>query len=202
MKMLKLFFIPVSFLLTIIIGYSCSCSSCGNDETTVVPSEVLKKANDFIISKTGEEFFNKYITPDFAKTKYNPPYYEMAYRFYMPEKDYVVGTIQFITDSTGKVLKDKDIVGIPNYKQNPEECNFTVDKDSAIKIAKENGLKEGIKDWDVGFIWNPKRQIYVWHVLSTLWESEGEFGYKGKGQEAIISPVTGEVFEIHDWIVN
>ena len=202
MKTFKLIIIPIGLLVTLLIGYSCHCSSCANGEVTEVPSAVLNKANEFIISKTGEEFFNKYITPDFARTKYNPPYYEMAYRFYMPEKDYVVGEIKFITDSTGNVLKDKDIIGIPNYKQKPYECNFTVDKDSAIKIAKENGLKEGIKAWDVGFIWNPKRQIYVWHVLSTLHEQKGDFGFRGNGQEAIISPVTGEVLEMHDWHVN
>ena len=202
MKILKLVVITLSLLVTLLIGYSCSCSSCSKEEQSVVPEEVLSKANNFIISKTGQEFFNKYITPDFAKTRYNPPYYEMAYRFYMPEKDYVVATIKFITDSTGNVLKDKDIIGIPDYLQNPDECNFTVDRDSAIKIAKENGLKEGIKDWDVGFIWNPQRQIYVWHVLSTLHEMKGDIGYRGNGQELIISPVTGEVLDMHDWKVN
>ena len=202
MKIFKLIFIPLSFLITLLIGYSCSCSSCSKEDQSVVPEEVFNKANSFIISKTGQEFFNKYITPDFAKTRYNPPYYEMAYRFYMPEKDYVVATIKFITDSTGNVLKDKDIIGIPDYLQNPDECNFIVDRDSAIKIARENGLKEGIKDWEVGFIWNPQRQIYVWHVLSTLNEMKGDIGYRGNGQEAIISPVSGEVFEMHDWKVN
>ncbi len=202
MKIFKLIFIPLSFLITLLIGYSCSCSSCSKEDQFVVPEEVLNKANSFIISKTGQEFFNKYITPDFAKTRYNPPYYEMAYRFYMPEKDYVVATIKFITDSTGNVLKDKDIIGIPDYLQNPDECNFTVDRDSVIKIARENGLKEGIKDWDVGFIWNPQRQIYVWHVLSTLNEMKGDIGYRGNGQEVIISPVTGEVLDMHDWKVN
>ncbi len=202
MKIFKLIFIPLSFLFTLIIGYSCSCSSCSKEDQAVVPEEVLNKANNFIISKTGQEFFNKYITPDFAKTRYNPPYYEMAYHFYMPEKDYVAATIKFITDSTGNVLKDKDIIGIPDYKLNPDECNYTVDRDSAIKIARENGLKEGIKDWDVGFIWNPQRKIYVWHVLSTLNEMKGDIGYRGNGQEVIISPVTGEVLEMHDWKVN
>ena len=202
MKTLKLIFIPLSIFLMIIIGYSCSCSSCSKEELTEVPEVVLNKANDFIISKTGKEFFNKYITPDFARTKYTPPYYEMEYRFYMPEKNYVLGKIKFSVDTTGNVVENREVIGIPNYKHNLEECNFTVDRDSAIKIAGANGLKEGIKDWDVGFIWNPQRQIYVWHVLSTLHEMKGDFGYRGNGQEAIISPVTGEVLEMHDWKVN
>lgn len=202
MKTFKLIFISVSFIFTLLIGYSCSCSSCSKDEQSEVPEEVLNKANDFIISKTGKEFFNKYITPDFTRTKKTPPYYEMAYRFYMPDKEYVVGSIKFTVDSLGNVLENRDVIGIPNYRKNPSECNFTVDKDSAIQIAKENGLKEGIKDWDVGFIWNPQRQIYVWHVLSTLHEMKGDIGYRGNGQEAIISPVTGEVLEMHDWKVN
>jgi hypothetical protein len=202
MKIFKLIFIPIGFLLTLIIGYSCSCSSCSKEEQADVPLNVLNKANEFIITKTGEEFFNKYITPDFSRTKYIPPYYEMEYRFYMPEKDYVLGKIKFTVDTTGNVIETREVTGIPNNKKKPYECNFTVNKDSAIQIAKENGLKKGIKDWDVGFIWNPQRQIYVWHVLSTLHEMKGDIGYRGNGQEAIISPVTGEVLEMHDWKIN
>ncbi len=202
MKIFKLIFITVSLLLTLIVGYSCSCSSCSRNEQVEVPNDILNKANDFIMSKTGKEFFSKYITPDFARTHHTPPYYEMEYRFYMPEKDYVVGKIKFTVDSLGNVVENRDIIGIPNYKKKPFECDFTVNKDSAIQIAKGNGLKEGIKDWDVGFIWNPQRQIYVWHVLSTLHEMKGDIGYRGSGQEAIISPVTGEVLEMHDWKIN
>lgn len=202
MKKITMLLIAGLIITTGIINISCSCSSCSKQEQASVPLDVLNKSNEFIIGKTGEEFFNKYITPDFVRTKYTPPYYEMAYRFFMPEKDYVVATIKFTVDSAGNVLKDREIIGIPDCKNNPSDCNFNIDKENAIQIARESGLKAGIKDWDVGFIWNPQLQKYVWHVLSTLQESEGELGYRGSGQEAIINPVTGELIEIHDWHVR
>ena len=49
---------------------SCKCLSCGNGEEAEVPIQVLAKADSFIISTTGKEFFGKYITADFFRTKH------------------------------------------------------------------------------------------------------------------------------------
>ena len=188
-----------------IVGWlisSCSCSSCSKDNEAKVPLNVLHNANKYVISKTGEEFFNKYITPDFARTKYVPPYYEMAYQLFVPEKPYVASTIRFTVDSLGLVVKKRDILGIPNCAIHPTQCDWKVDKETAILIAEKYGFEKGVKDWDVGFIWNPERQIYVWHVLSTIRQFEGDFGYRANGKEMIIDPVSGDVLAIHDWKIN
>jgi hypothetical protein len=63
---------------------------------------VLKKADQFIISKTGDDFFKKYITVDFSQSKHIEPNYLMVYKFYMPEKPFVDELIRFTVDSTGK----------------------------------------------------------------------------------------------------
>jgi len=189
-------------ILTGIVIYSCSCSSCEKQEEAVVPVDVLKKANAYVASITGDEFFQKYITPNFNKTKHNPPYYEMAYTLYMPEKPYVNTTIKFFVDSVGSVMENLDITGIPRCKNRPSECDWKIDRDAAVKIAEQYGLEKGIKDWQVGFIWNPERGIYVWHILSTLKEMEGEFGYRGSGKEMIIDPVNGDVLEYNDWNIR
>lgn len=195
----------VSVLTTIIaiaLLTSCKCLSCSKDEEAEVPLEVLAKADSFIISTTGKDFFDKYITADFFKTKHTPPYYEMAYKLFIPDKPYVNAIIKFTVDSVGNVMKNRDIVGIPKCRYFPEECNFKIDEQTAKLIAGEKGLKEGIKEWDAGFLWDFKREKYVWNILSTLNEFGGEDNYKATGQEMIIDPTSGEVLALNDWRVN
>lgn len=202
MNAVKLLTLITSGFVICLIVYSCSCSSCAKNEEVTVPLDILKKANDFVISKTGEEFYSKYISPDFTRTKHTPPYYEMYYRMYMPEKPYVNTKIYFTMDSTGNVVEKNDILGIPECVKTPSQCEWEIDKSRAVEIAKKNNLEAGIKDWQVGFIWNPERKIYVWHILSTIREFQGEFGYRGNGKEMIIDPVTGELLAVNDWHIR
>ena len=194
-----LFMVIILATLTIT---SCSCLSCEKQEEAEVPLNILEKSNNFIISKTGKDFFDKNITADFFRTKHTPPYYEMVYKLFMPDKPYVNALIKFTVDSVGNVVEKRDIVGIPRCRYFPEECNFNIDEATARSIASNNGLQEGIKSWKVGFLWNFDRERYVWHILSTLEEMEGEFGYRGSGKEMIIDPVNGDVLAINDWRVN
>lgn len=181
---------------------SCKCRACDDQEQASVPIEVLAKADSFITVSTSKEFFDKYITVDFYRTKHTPPYYEMAYKFFMPEKPYADATIKFTVDSIGNVMKNRDIVGIPRCKNFPEECDFNIDEQTARQIAAEMELKEGIKEWDAAFMWDFKLQRYVWRILSTIREYSVEDVYRAAGQEMIIDPNTGEVLALNDWIVN
>jgi hypothetical protein len=63
-------------------------------------------------------------------------------------------------------------------------------------------LKEGIREWEAGFLWDFKLQRYVWKILSTLNEFGEEDNYKATGQEMVIDPTTGEVIALNDWRVN
>jgi len=126
----------------------------------------------------------------------------MAYKLFMPEKQYVNATIKFTVDSVGNVIKNRDIVGIPRCKDYPYECDFNIDEETARLIATKMGLKEGIKEWDAGFLWDFKFQRYVWKILSTLTElGEGDH-YKATGQEIIIDPNTGEMLALNNWRIN
>jgi len=194
--------LSVFIILLVSLLTACKCRACDDQEKGTVPIEVLAKADSFIVTSTGREFFNQYIKPDFARTRYTPPYYEMAYRFFMPEKPYVDALIKFTVDSVGNVLKNRDIVGIPRCLNFPEECDFNIDEQSARQIAVEMELKDGIKEWDAGFMWDFKLQKYVWRILSTLTELGSDENYKATGQEMIIDPVTGEVLALNDWRVN
>jgi len=188
-------------LITIVILSStgCSCASCEANEQAEVPFDILAKADSFIVSKTGKEFFDKYITVDFYHTKHSPPYYEMEYQMYIPEAPYANAQIKFTIDSIGNVMMNRDIVGIPKCRYFPQECNFIIDEQQAKQIATEYGLEEGIKEWKTGFLWDYKRERYVWKILTTLSEIKGETVYKAKGKEIIIDPANGEVLALNDW---
>lgn len=189
-------------LISIAVLYSCKCRACEDEEQGTVPLEVLTKADSFIVASTGKEFFEKFITADFARTRHTPPYYEMAYKFFVPEKPYVDAIIKFTVDSVGNVIKNRDIVGVPRCKNFPEQCNFNIDEPTARQIAGEMGLKEGVREWDAGFLWDFKLRRYVWRILSTLKEFGGEENYKATGQEMVIDPNTGEVLSLNDWRIN
>ncbi|MBZ0200470.1 MAG: hypothetical protein K8H86_11425 [Ignavibacteriaceae bacterium] len=184
------------------ISFSCTCSSCSQQEEIDVPVELLKKANDFIISKTGKEIFDSYVSPDFVLTKKTGSTYEMAYRFMMPEKPFVDELIHFTVDSTGRVIKEREVFGIPECLSNPSLCVFNIDEEKARSIAKELGLEQGVIDWKVGFLWDETLKQYVWHVLNTLYESEGSNGYIGNGKEIVIDPNTGLVLKENDWKIR
>lgn len=202
MKSIKKFLSLLSFTVIGFYLISCSCSNCQKQEEAVIPLHILKKANAFIVSKTGEEFFSAYISPDFTRTKHTTPYYEMVYHLYMPEKPYVNSRITFTIDSLGAIIRNRDIIGIPNCADFPTQCNWQIDKEGAVAIAEKYGLEKGIKDWQVGFIWNPERQIYVWHIISTIREMEGEYGYRASGKELIIDPVNGNTLALNDWHIR
>jgi hypothetical protein len=191
-----------SILICISLLTSCKCRACEDQEQGSVPLEVLTRADSFIIASTSRKYFDQYIKPDFSRTKYTPPYYEMAYKFFMPEKPYVDAIIKFTVDSVGNVLKNRDIVGIPRCLNFPEECDFNIDEQAARQIATNMGLKAGVKEWDAGFMWDFKYNRYVWRILSTLTELGNEENYKASGQEMLINPNTGEVLALNDWRIN
>ncbi|HSD62196.1 MAG TPA: PepSY domain-containing protein [Ignavibacteriaceae bacterium] len=171
------------------------------ESQSVVPGDVLKKSNQFIISKVGQEYFDKYIKPDFQETKKLRSQYQMVYNFRIPDKPYVDSKIKFTVDSTGRITDEKNTTGLPDCLSNPEKCEFNIDKEQAVSIAEENNLPKGIKDWKIEFKWEPEKNQYVWSILTTQSESQGSFGFRGSGEIMLIDPNTGEVISQKPWHV-
>lgn len=180
----------------------CNCVPCSENEEAKIPLEVLKKTDQFIISKTGDDFFKKYITADFVQSKHITPNYLMVYKFYMPEKSFVDELIRFTVDSSGKVLTQYEVVGIPDCNTNPMDCDFVVDEKIAKQIATENSLPKGIKDWKVDFIWEAKYSKYVWKIISTNKETILQDHNRAEGEMIIINPSNASVIEKESWRVN
>lgn len=194
-------------IVIIIVSFSvlingCHCVPCSEKNEPQIPLEILQGADQFIISKTGDEFFKKYIIADLSQSKHISPNYLMVYKFYMPEKSFVDELIRFTVDSTGKVLTQYEVVGIPDCTANPMDCDFVVDEKIAKQIATDNGFPKGIKEWKIDFIWEAKYNKYVWHLFSTLKESQGDFGYRANGEQIVIDPNYASVIYQDSWKIN
>jgi hypothetical protein len=197
----------VDFLIILLISFflfysGCSCKTCGADEESQISLNILKKADQFIISKTGDEFFKKYITADFIQSKHISPNYLMVYKFYMPEKTFVDELIRFTVDSTGKVLRQYEVVGIPDCNVNTMDCDFVVDEKIAKQIAIESGLAKGIEEWKADFVWDSKYNKYVWEILSTIKENKSEDYYRAEGEKIIMDANNSSVLSKDSWKIN
>ncbi len=201
----KTFFFDVfAFLLfAFFLFYAgCSCKPCQEQDESQIPLSILKKSDQFIVSKTGDEFFKKYITIDFNQSKHIESNYLMVYKFYMPEKLFVDELIRFTADSTGKVLNQYEVVGIPDCNANQYDCDFVVDENTARQIATEYGLPKGIKDWKVDFVWEAKYNKYVWNLFSTLKENKSADNYRAEGEQIVIDPNNASVIYQNRWKIN
>jgi hypothetical protein len=194
-------------IVIIILSFSvfmngCHCVPCSEKEETQIPLDILKKTDQFIISKTGDDFFKKYITVDFSQSKHIPPNYLMVYKFYMPQKSFVDEVIRFNVDSVGNVLKQYEVVGIPDCNASLMDCDFVVDEKIAKQIATENSLSKGIKDWKVDFVWNSKYNKYVWEIIATTKESKNEYNTRAEGEKIIIDANNSSVLSKDSWKIN
>jgi len=189
-------------LFIVVALNSCSCKPCQQKEETQIPLNVLQKADQFITSKTGSDFFKKYVTIDFSQSKHINPNYLLVYKFYMPEKSFIDEPIRFTTDSLGNVLKEFEVVGIPDCNSSPADCDFIVDEKTAKQIATQNNLSKGIIDWKTDFVWNTKHNKYVWEIISTSKENKNEEYYRAEGEKIIIDATNAEVLSKDNWKIN
>jgi hypothetical protein len=200
MKYLQKFFFLSLFFAACFLINACSTGKYGSMSQANVPDKIIEESNKFIISKTGEEFFDKNISFNENKTVKLDNGYKMVYDFMIPGKEYVNEEISFMIDSLGNILKEEGIKGIPDCINN--NCDFSIDESDAKQIALKNNFEKGIKDWKTDFVWNEEHGKYAWAIQSTTFEDEGAQGYRGGGEVIFIDASTGEVLGTKGWRVN
>lgn len=193
-------FITILFS-SLLFAACCTCSNVSKDAENISESS-RKKSDEFIISKTGKEFFNQYIKPDYRKITKIKNGYLMVYSFSIPDKEGIEGEIRFLIDSLGIIQKDNEIVGIPNCLSNSKNCNFTINRDEAISIARQKGFEKGIKDWGIDFTWDTKLEKYFWQIRTTLSETKGTEFNRSSGKTMLIDPESGSIIKTDEWRVN
>jgi hypothetical protein len=186
---------------SLIFAACCTCGNVNKDEADI-PGRLQKKADEFVISKTGKEFFIQYIKINYNKITKIENGYLMVYNFSIPEKEGVEGEVRFSIDTLGNIKKDREIVGIPACLSNSENCNFKISKGEAIDIAKQKGFEKGIKDWDINFIWDPEYEKYTWQIRTTLSETKGAEFNRGSGKVMFVDPNNGSIIKVKYWRIN
>lgn len=179
-------------------------------QNTVIPDFIIAKSDAFIISKVGATYFADYFKYDSSNSKYYPPdsfcidhpsdcmsfaqhpYYLMVYTFRIPEKPWIDELVDFVVDSEGNIITEREPYGIPECLSNPSCCTFTIDQSMAENIAKQYGLEQGIKPWDVSFNWYGRTiNNYVWGITSYLTDMSG--------YSLLIDANSGKVLQKLDW---
>jgi len=164
-----------------------------------IPDSLFVKGDLYIQSKTGQVFFDNYIFRNYQESQRISDFYELRYALADPEKDYVFGKILFYVDSTGNHLEKYETVGIPNCLKVPLSCQFNLTKEDAIVVAQRENLKEGIRPWDITFRWDAELDMYIWHIITTLYELKNENMHKANGEEMMIAPANGEILKHREW---
>jgi len=203
-----------SLILTItllsLIWQGCSCPVCEITDNrypktfklTGVPEQLKPKVDSYIAGKTGETFFTNYIQLNETASYFDSVKYFWVYDIVIPEKEYVRGKIELFTDAKGNIDPLMEVNGIPDCEANPAGCSFDITPQKAFVLATKEGLKPGINEWKLKFIWSPKFNRYVWQIISTLEESQGSQGFRGSGQELLLDASTGAKLELSEWKVR
>jgi hypothetical protein len=166
---------------------------------SIVPENVKKNADRYIVSKVGADFFEQYIFFNPERCKQIKPNYLVYYKLVMPQHDYVNEDIYFTVDFTGDVVNYYEIVGIPDCSEDPSLCDFKLTETEARKIAIEKELPLGVRQWDMSFRWSGELNRYIWHIISTVSESGSDQNYKASGVEMMISPADGSILKHREW---
>lgn len=195
-----LFFAVAAFVLLL----SCECKTCLQQTgfRISVPDSIFEKADDFVISKVGKSFFSENFFRDFIHSKKTEDGYYIRYNYNRLDYEFVDEPAFFQTDSAGAVYLDREIAGIPNCLDSPEQCDYNVNKLEAIEIAEADKLPTGVRDWDVSFRWEGSLDKYIWHVITTISETGSGDNYKAEGEEMMIDPVDGTVLKRRKWTIE
>ena len=185
-------------------------SSSVSEPSAPIPANIIEESEQIVVSKVGKEFFNKYYSLDKSNSKYSPadelciedpescveylqkPYYNIAYSFKIPGKSFINEQVSVLLDENGSAINGYETAGIPNCVKDSIECEFPIDKEKAIAIAKNAGLEKNVNDWEIAFHWRYKDpETYVWNIKNTLTENSGQL--------ILIDANTGTIISNSGW---
>ena len=120
-------------------------------------------------------------------------FYSTVYRFTTPGKPWINEPINLLFDSHSNLIAIQP-EGVFDNLSHPDSCTFSIPPDSAIAIAKQDGLERGIKSWQLSFGWGgPEFREFTWAVSNTIDLMHGNV--------RILDPNNGKVLARSVWMV-
>jgi hypothetical protein len=190
----------------------------GSAEAVVqsVPPEIMKKAEQFVISKVGVEFFQEHMSlhgSDLERarpasgTSYDEGTteeldgvvvgYRFSYDIQVADRPIPAGHVWFKTDLDGNA-DPETVHGLPDCVSCPEECEFPMDEGAAREVAILAGLDPGLREWRVSLLWHGGFRTYVWNVMNVTNESPD----LEEGKSVLIDANDGGVLSVCEYYAN
>jgi hypothetical protein len=200
-------------LAFVIFSLSPAARSAESGSPYPIPDSVVASADEYVISKVGEAFFECCLTWSPALSSFEPldphnvgrwnlpdwsrwPRYVIIYRMRVPGKPFVDELVVVNIGKDGRWFEDESSdEGLPGCVSDPAECEFPIDAADAFEIALEAGLQAGTQPWESDFRWSGlPMQTYVWEVRNELAPLRGEY--------ALIDANDGTVLGMGEWSVE
>lgn len=147
------------------------------DVYRVLPDSIVMKAAQFIISRIGQDRFDRYISfrfgifyqadqwcldhPGGCSAFLSAPNYLMVYQWSMPELTPTPIGAEFALDADGNVVPDRSVDGFPDCMNEPGECMFLSEAE-ARQIAVQAGFRTDVP-WRLSMNWHQKYG-FIWVV--------------------------------------
>jgi hypothetical protein len=185
-----------------------------------IPAFIIEKGMELIASRLGEEFCQQNIRFDPLRSQAHPglpgfrpdfalrhpdlaqePRYRLIFDLLVRRQPWARSEIEFFLDTRGDLLPDTKVVGLPDCRSNPARCQFPIDRQRAMDLAKAAGLEPGLRPWEVSFEWlqgdttDAMSGVYAWTVTNTMFASELE----DRGQVIIIDASSGLILQNAWW---
>jgi len=184
--------------------------------TTEHADAIREKADQAIIDRVGRAFFEMHYAFDLVNSHYEGSdpgcdpnvsgceqqlpvgNYMMVYKFQAPGKNTYSPLVGFTLKVRQDKIKATDFIGIPDCITDSSECEFLIDDQSAIEIAREAGLEKGLDEWGIDYYWRVvDPETYVWAISNTI--SANQSTGQSKGQTVVIDANSGNVIEVQNW---
>jgi hypothetical protein len=178
-----------------------------------IPSYVVQSADSILRERVGQRYFDKHFTLERESCHYRSyraeslvfspeefkgvePYWGVVYRYRVPGKSFIHELVQVSVTLAGRLHPWDNDLAVGDCAHNPLECEFPIDERGASRIARDAGLKQGIKPWETGFTWN-RSHGFIWGVRNTL--SVRADSCSSEGQVFLIDANTGDLIAEHHW---
>ena len=163
-----------------------------------IPEHITVYSSLFLASRLGPNLMQSSVVligargPRGEERSYRVRYHFFPHNF--PEE-----TVPFevVTDWSGECrMASKS--EFPDCSDQPVLCDVNVSREDARRIAEENGLVPGIRDWEIQLTYLSHFQGLVWTVSNTTHRISQ--GYEGKS--VIIRASDGEFLAMWGWVIQ
>jgi len=200
-------------------SWSASVPSASPDDS--IPAVIIERATEFVVSRLGEHFFDGNVRFDPNHSQAHPslphypvefaerhpdlasrPCFRMVFDLAVREQPWAQSRIEFLVDSRGDTLPDVPVLGLPDCVHDPRECQFPIDEERAVDLAKAVGFQAGVTSWTVTFGWQQHDAphhfpaTFVWRISNTLSLSPT----RDEGATIVIDANSGEVLWRGGWV--